>query len=544
MKIGGNEILDRTRALIDDVYSFFEKISFGEKYLPSLATIQEECTAPCVLAIAGKVKAGKSYLINSLLGMDLAMTGNTETTATINVFKSGKPFSEEKPVLCYWSDGSREWMPRSFLNGLQGTDPSVLEITSKVERLVFYIERNPLLDMVTLVDTPGIGADVGDEGDSHQIQTDAYFKLRQRHESDTRSLSSSADAVIYLFNTVPTETDKSFLSSLHNGGQGLSALNGVGVLAKIDKEPGMVNSIPKYCDEFQKELFTILPTSAAVDRCIPDVELARSLSNQLKNGFKTEKGFRLAMGSEMAFTHKQLPECTLSVQDRIEIRHSLPSSDIPWGAFKIIVTELYYTTSVEDSLTRLKDLSGMSHLRELINKHFFERSLLLRCNRLLTDLKDVLMRFTYSDQFINSIYYSQMKPRLLTRCDKLEEPYCTIFRQLIKDGIPETAEVLDIKSNIESFQTRTEDLQRNLKSINDLYLAYQRIIQKKDEFSKSEYDELYMLFAGKESNLDFLQRQRYWSAVANSSSPNSIRQYAAMVAKKRYGQLVRLHESN
>ena len=542
MKIASNEVLEQTKTLIDDVRSFFEKISFGEKYLPPIASMQEECATPCVLAVAGKVKAGKSYLINALLGVDLAMTGNTETTATINVFKSGKPFSDKKPVLCYWTDGRKEWMPRSFLERLQGTDPSILEITSKIERLVFYIEGNSLLDHVTLVDTPGIGADVGDDGDSHQFQTDTYFKLRKRHESDTRSLSSSADAVIYLFNTVPTETDKSFLSALYNGGQGLSALNGIGVLSKVDKEPEVINNVPKFCKEFEKELFTILPTSAAIDRSLPDIERATFLSRQLKSGFKTEKGFRLAMGSEKAFLHERLPDCSLSVQERKDLLGCLAEPAIPWGAFKVIASELYYSSSITESLNSLQKLSGLNNLREVINKHFFERSLLLRCNRLLTDLKDILIQFTYCDQYINSEYYSQMKPRLLSRCNELEEPYCSLFRQLVIEHIPEKASILNMKSQVEAFQSRAEDIQCSLDAINDLYLAYQKIIQKREEFTSSEFDELYLLFAGKEPELNYMQRQKYWSAIVNSSAPNSIRQYAAKVAKHRYGQLVTSHE--
>ncbi|MHB1424406.1 MAG: dynamin family protein, partial [Gemmataceae bacterium] len=39
---------------------------------------------PCVLAVVGRMKAGKSTFINALLGEDLAPVGNTETTATIN----------------------------------------------------------------------------------------------------------------------------------------------------------------------------------------------------------------------------------------------------------------------------------------------------------------------------------------------------------------------------------------------------------------------------------------------------------------------------
>lgn len=202
--------------LLDETAAYIEHTTWRNKYSLALKSLQDELKAPCVLAVAGKVKAGKSFLVNALLGVDIAMTGTTETTATVNIFKKGIPPSKEKPILCVFLDGHKEWVSKQYLDSLQGTSKESLERTDKIDRLIMYINDNPLLDYVTLVDTPGIGAEVGEDGDSHQIQTDAYFNLRERHQQDTINLSNTADAIIYLFNTVPTETDKNFLASLYN----------------------------------------------------------------------------------------------------------------------------------------------------------------------------------------------------------------------------------------------------------------------------------------------------------------------------------------
>src|SRR5438128_12582752 len=77
---------------------------------------------PCVLAVVGRMKAGKSTFINALLGQDVAKVGVTETTATINRFCYGTPADPQRPVRCHWRGGRYEDVSRDFLDSLQGND--------------------------------------------------------------------------------------------------------------------------------------------------------------------------------------------------------------------------------------------------------------------------------------------------------------------------------------------------------------------------------------------------------------------------------------
>ncbi|MGL4942886.1 MAG: dynamin family protein, partial [Thermoguttaceae bacterium] len=43
--------------------------------------------SPFTVAVVGQMRVGKSSLLNTLVGADLAVTGVNETTATINWFK-------------------------------------------------------------------------------------------------------------------------------------------------------------------------------------------------------------------------------------------------------------------------------------------------------------------------------------------------------------------------------------------------------------------------------------------------------------------------
>ena len=64
--------------LLDEMASYIDSTTWRNKYSLALKSLQEELKAPCVLAVAGKVKAGKSFLVNALLGVDIAMTGTTQ----------------------------------------------------------------------------------------------------------------------------------------------------------------------------------------------------------------------------------------------------------------------------------------------------------------------------------------------------------------------------------------------------------------------------------------------------------------------------------
>src|SRR5687768_2216083 len=96
---------------------------------PRLADRMEELARqvyePCVVAVVGRVKVGKSTFVNALLGEDLAKVGTTETTATINYFSYGTP-DPDRPVRCHWHGGQVTDESRAFLDGLQGNDLETL----------------------------------------------------------------------------------------------------------------------------------------------------------------------------------------------------------------------------------------------------------------------------------------------------------------------------------------------------------------------------------------------------------------------------------
>lgn len=537
--MGKKDIITQVYELLDETASYIESTIWCNKYSHALKSLQEEMKAPCVLAVAGKVKAGKSFLVNALLGVDIAMTGTTETTATVNIFKKGIPPSKENPILCVFIDGHKEWVSKKFLDSLQGTSKEALEKTAQIDKLIIYINDNPLLDYVTLVDTPGIGAEVGEDGDSHQIQTDAYFKLRNRHQQDTINLSNTADAIIYLFNTVPTETDKNFLASLYNGGHGITSLNGIGVLSKVDKDLTQINNIPHFCKEFEHNLFTIVPTSAAIEKYLPSEEEANCLRDKLKFGFPVEKGFMLAMGSETAFLHEKLPCCNISVEERRTILKSFAQHDLAWTSFALIAKELYYTEDIPATLNKLKDIGGIRNLHNIIFNHFFKRSHMLRGNKIVEDLRCIINNIIYDESFVFSEDYAKMKDECISSCQCLPSKTRSMIIDLIRKNVPSLEQVEKDKKSILCLKGKIENIQAELRIANEKYMMYLKLVDGKEQFSQIEFAELSSLFSGQAVEGNPRNRYKYWSSVYNISLPNSIRQSAAMLAKKMYSDLLK-----
>lgn len=215
-----NEIKE-TRQLLTEVLDFIKATPWRADYQSKVERLYDLAERPCVLAVAGQVKAGKSSFLNALLGFDLAAVGTTETTATINVFKYGKVKDPERPVMVYWTDGREpEAQTRDFIDSLQGYTDDVLEKAENIDHLEYIIE-DERLENITLVDTPGFASVV----EEHEQRTSEFFnprreKLRNRQFAQSGTLTESADAVIFISGPVAKANAQRFFGERIPHGDG------------------------------------------------------------------------------------------------------------------------------------------------------------------------------------------------------------------------------------------------------------------------------------------------------------------------------------
>ena len=220
--------------------------------------------------MVGQVKAGKSTFVNALLGGDLAVVGELETTATINYFRHGRPPDPARPVRCHWAGGMTSWEDTDFLASLQGNGEATLRRATAVHHLEYLVEH-PQLQAIPLGDTPGTNA----AGDEHQERVadflDLTTDLRRVHAVETDRLAREADAVLYVTGAVARADQQAFLEDFRRTTQGQSsALNAVGVLTKVELSEEHLNRGPELAAhiaaQLRSDLNPVLPVGTGIQR--------------------------------------------------------------------------------------------------------------------------------------------------------------------------------------------------------------------------------------------------------------------------------------
>lgn len=185
-----------------------QMLAFGKKY-PKAALPQPENDfigakmlmerGEFNLAVCGKVKNGKSSLINALIGRNLLPV--CTDVATSRVFKISH--AEKDSFFVVYDNGDRKSITQDDL-AVYGSQATIDEQgLAEADKSIAYIEVNTKIDFlpkgVAIIDTPGIGSTYP----HHTTITREYLKL--------------ADAALFVANPTPLEkTEIDFLKDVVN----------------------------------------------------------------------------------------------------------------------------------------------------------------------------------------------------------------------------------------------------------------------------------------------------------------------------------------
>lgn len=197
-------LADAVENLVQDALTIVDDEAGRALLLASAARLAE----PLRLAFAGMVKAGKSTLLNAIIGEEIAPTDTGECTRVVIWYRYGHT-------------------PRITLHPLVG-EPRGLPVARTAGRLTFDLDGlradqvdhlvvewpSPALRTITLIDTPGIAslsADVSERStrfllpEDKPSQADAIvYLMRHMHAADIRFLESFRDLTVGRSETVNT----------------------------------------------------------------------------------------------------------------------------------------------------------------------------------------------------------------------------------------------------------------------------------------------------------------------------------------------------
>lgn len=225
---------------IAELAAFLEKTVAARRelghFVGDVARAAANLDQPLLVTVMGEFSSGKSSFVNAFIGADVAPTGITPTTATINVVRYGR----ERGGRIVGGDGTATELGWDALMArLKALTPAQATEIDRVEILVPL----PQLEKINIVDTPGLNS------------------IQPEHEATARAFIARADAVVWVFtaNQGGKASEKKALQSIRDEGKRV-----LGVLNKADQlAQSEIDEVTQFIGGTLGELVeTIVPVSA------------------------------------------------------------------------------------------------------------------------------------------------------------------------------------------------------------------------------------------------------------------------------------------
>jgi hypothetical protein len=367
-------LLERTRAVLARATEVYR----GTEHDPRLAEMRQRLDEPLRVAVAGRIKAGKSTLLNALVGERLAPTDAGECTRIVTWYEDGHTYR----VMAHPNDGE----PRQ-LRFDRGEDAIDIDLgglaPEKVTRLM-VTWPSQALRTATLIDTPGIGSL------SEQVARRTWELLAAEDEE------TPADAVLYLLRHLHNN-DLEFLRAFHDTEVSQpNPVNAVGVLSRADEiGVGRLDSMAS-----ARRIAARMATEPQVRRVVQTVVPVAGLLAETAATLTEAEVAQLRTIS--AVPVREAEALLLSADRFVNLMPELGLTSIEreallgrFGLFGVRLATTMLRHHVVGTATelaaQLAERSGIGQLREVLGSLFFERRDVLKSRSALLAL-DALTR--------------------------------------------------------------------------------------------------------------------------------------------------------
>ena len=178
---------ERIERLLDQTIETFrlddhqEAVKVVEKLKESFE--KEEYT----IIVVGEFSAGKSTLLNALMGRRILTSFTSETTATVNFLRHKSVASEGEEGRVYYNDGREkilEKVDKDIIDQYVSTKGE--NVAENIRKLDLYLDSDFLKDGVSIVDSPGLNGLQKSRLKSHML---ASFCLPMNIQDRDQNLS-------------------------------------------------------------------------------------------------------------------------------------------------------------------------------------------------------------------------------------------------------------------------------------------------------------------------------------------------------------------
>ena len=154
------EYLDKKDSVLDllkRVGDFYARENFVDKASVFSDLYQKLKHGEFSIVVVGEFSAGKSTMLNALMGKRLLPSFKNETTATVNFLRHTEKATDGEAGCVYYTDGETKILPQADLTTVE-TYVSTRgdNVAQSVDHLDLFLDSDFLRDGVMLVDSPGL----------------------------------------------------------------------------------------------------------------------------------------------------------------------------------------------------------------------------------------------------------------------------------------------------------------------------------------------------------------------------------------------------